>query len=347
MKQKFKKILLFISAITFFSNNISAQLENTRYVLPRTAIDVYVTIEKTTYEPGEFCEYAESLFKSTETQCDKHTQYTITGIRFNPVGVPDTTKVFSINTAKYNINDVKLSDCGILLAINDEPSAIKEFKEFEPQPSRVIPNPKDYMTQDILAAGNKIKMAELIAEEIYDIRDSRNQITRGQADYMPKDSKQFEMMLKKMDLQEEALMSLFTGTTIKDTSEVVFRCIPEGEIKDHIIFRFSKHYGITDGDDLSGEPYYLTIKDLHTVPAVNIDEKTAKRTIVYTNLPGKIEISLSNRKKELANFSLYAGQFGALNPLTTDLFNKKVMTSIVINPTTGSLESINTTQNEK
>lgn len=344
MRQRFKKILLFLSAVTLFSSNICAQQENTRYLLPRTAIDIYVTIEKTEYKPGEFCEYAEVYFKDKGTRCSKHTEYAIKGIRFNPVGIPDTTKIFSLNTAKYNINDIELSDYGVLLAVNDVPSATKDFNEFKPHPAKKIPNPRDFMTQDILAAGNKIKMAELIAEEIFDIRDNRNQITRGQADYMPKDGKQLELMLKKMDIQEEALMSMFVGTTVKDTSEIVLRCIPEGEIKDHVIFRFSKHYGMTDADDLSGEPYYLSVKDLHTVSQIDIDEKTAKRTVIYANLPGKVEVSLANRKKELANFTLYAGQFGSLNPLTNDLFNKKVTTSIVFNPITGSIESINTRQ---
>lgn len=347
MRQGLKKILLFVSAVTLFSSIICAQQENTRYLLPRTAIDIYVTVEKTTYKPGDFCEYSERFFKNKGTKCNKHTEYALKGIRFNPVGIPDTTKVFSLNTAKTNINDVRLSDYGMLLAINDEPTIVKEFDTFKAQPAKKLPNPQDFLTQDILATGNRIKMAELIAEEIYDIRDSRNQITRGQADYMPKDGKQLELMLKKMDIQEQALLSLFEGTTIKDTTEIVFRCIPEGEINDYLVFRFSKHYGITDADDLSGEPYYLSIKDLHTVPTNNIDEKTAKRTVIYANLPGKIEISMKNRNKELAKFVLYAAQYGTLNPLTNDLFNKKVTTSIVLNPITGSLESIETKQSEQ
>lgn len=346
MRQVFRKILLFIFAATLFSNNICAQ-QSTQYMLPRTAIDVYVTVEKTVYNPGEFCEYAERFFKDKNTQCNKRTEYAIKGIRFNPLGVPDTTKMFSASTdSKYNINKLELSDEGILLAINDEPASTKEFAIFEPAPARILPNPQEYMTQDILAAGNKIKMAELIAQEIYDIRDSRNQITRGQADYMPKDGDQLKLMLKKMDLQEEALLSMFVGTTVKDTTEVVFRCIPEGDIKNLMAFRFSKHYGITDIDDLSGEPYYLSIKDLHTVPIKDIDEKTAKRTVIYANLPGKIEVSLSNRNKQLAKFELYAGQYGALNPLTNELFNKKVITNVTLNPITGSIESIDTKQND-
>lgn len=341
----FKRFLLFIFAVTSVAGRMCAQQENTRYMLPRTAIDIYVTVEKTVYKPGEFCDYAERFFKTKKISGSKHTEYAITGIRFNPVGVPDTTKMFSINTeGKNNINSIELSENGILLAINDDAIEVKDFEAFEPHPARVLPNPHDYMTQDILASGNKMKMAELIAEEIYDIRDSRNQITRGQADYMPKDGEQLRLMLKKMDLQEEALLSMFEGTTVKDTSEVVFRCIPKGEMKNHLIFRFSKHYGITDADDLSGEPYYITVNDLQTVPAKDIDEKTAKRTIVYANLPGKIKISLSNRNRELAKFELYAAQYGILNPMTNELFNKKVTTSVVLNPTTGSIDSINTKQ---
>lgn len=43
------------------------------------------------------------------------------------------------------------------------------------------------MTEEILIAGSTAKMAELVAKEIYNIRESKNSLTRGQADYMPKD----------------------------------------------------------------------------------------------------------------------------------------------------------------
>ena len=40
------------------------------------------------------------------------------------------------------------------------------------------------MNQEILSAGSNAKIAELTAEEIYDIRDSRTALIKGEADNM-------------------------------------------------------------------------------------------------------------------------------------------------------------------
>ena len=42
----------------------------------------------------------------------------------------------------------------------------------------------------------------------------------------------------------------------------------------------------------------------------------------------------------MAAYELYAAQFGQVVALDEGLFDKKLLTSIVLNPVTGSLESI-------
>ena len=64
------------------------------------------------------------------------------------------------------------------------------------------------MNEDILSAGSSAKMAELCALEIYDIRDSKSLLNKGQADFMPKDGEQLRIMLANLETQENALMQL-------------------------------------------------------------------------------------------------------------------------------------------
>ena len=71
-------------------------------------------------------------------------------------------------------------------------------ERFVPAPKQPQPNPNDYMNEDILSAGSTAKMAELTAKDIYDIRESRNQLARGQADFMPKDGTQLRIMMENL-----------------------------------------------------------------------------------------------------------------------------------------------------
>ena len=38
-------------------------------------------------------------------------------------------------------------------------------------------NPRDFLTEEILMAGSTAKMAELVAKEIYNIRESKNALS--------------------------------------------------------------------------------------------------------------------------------------------------------------------------
>lgn len=66
-------------------------------------------------------------------------------------------------------------------------------------------NPRDFLTEEILMAGSTAKMAELVAKEIYNIRESKNALVRGQADNMPKDGEQLKIMLANLEEQEAAM----------------------------------------------------------------------------------------------------------------------------------------------
>ncbi|MBQ5618029.1 MAG: DUF4831 family protein, partial [Alistipes sp.] len=55
----------------------------------------------------------------------------------------------------------------------EEPS-VMEIKEAQV-------DAQDFKTRDVLSAGSKLKMAELTANEIYDIRENRTLLVKGQA----------------------------------------------------------------------------------------------------------------------------------------------------------------------
>lgn len=352
-----KKLLLASLLLTAILQQASAQRDKnapdgTGYYLPKTELRFTVQVEKTTYQPGDFAIYAEKYLKMNGVSTQPAVTYRITNISLLTEAERDTSKYHVAPAdSKHNIQTIDIDDNGVLLAVNAEPKQIKRPAPFSPAPKPKAINPRDYMNEDMLSAGSSAKMAELCALEIYDIRDSRSLLSKGQADFMPKDGDQLRMMLNNLDTQERALLQLFTGVTVKDTTETVVTFMPEKPISKHLLFRFSKWLGMTDADDLGGSPYYVSVEDLKQIPAVpdgTISEKRAKdNTGIYINIPGKIRVTLKKGTDQVSAYELYAAQFGETGMLNDDLFGRKLYTSVVLNPVTGSLESLKSEQVKK
>ncbi len=330
--------------------SISAQsVEGTDYYLPKVAMRFTVKVEKTEYNPGKLTPYA-LRFLRTEVEQQPTTTYRLLGISMTPFSEPDTSRHFTLITdKKHSVYKVQRADNGQLLAINADASAPSiPNPTFTAAPRPAQPNPHDYMTEDILNAGSNAKMAELTAREIYDIRDSRNQLNRGEADFMPKDGSQLAIMLNNLDKQETALAQLFTGTTVKDTTwtNIDFVPIREGS---QTLFRLSKWLGLVDADDLSGEPYVITITDKHTVaqPQPTSEEQKEDKNDIGLRVcqPSKIKATVTHNRQTVGVYEVQAPQFGTIESLSGELFGKKQSAKLILDPLTGSVKSIEATIN--
>lgn len=343
-----KKIIFFLVAALGLTQHANAQMpvnDGASYYLPKTAFKFRVLIEKTVFTPGEYAEYAARYLKQTNTVLDGKTSYRILDLKMTPVGVADLTKHFTSKAGpKYNIQKVYVGDNGVLLSVNAEPVVTKDTPLFQPAPKPARLNPREYMNEEILSAGSKAKMAELCAEEIYNIRSSRNDLTRGTAETMPTDGAQLKIMLASLDKQEAALRQLFEGYTEKDTTEQEITVIADQQTTGQLAFRFSEAFGLTTADDLSGEPYYLAITDMQQTPP---DTRTEKEKAsqkddpgLFVNVPGMAHVVLYNANKTVMEKDMFFPQFGRVESLTTDLFNKKLLTIYQLNPVTGTTSGL-------
>jgi len=214
---------------------------------------------------------------------------------------------------------VSLTDDGILLAVNAEaePEELPELPKKVPAPKGV--NGRDFMTQEILAAGSTAKMAQLTAEEIYDIRESRNALLRGEADNTPKDGAQLKLMLDGLDKQSTALESLFKGQTLSSTEVFSFDYDPseifeQGAINQdgassELLCRFSKRLGLVATDDLSGEPVWISVKLVGNLPTTVDDADVAKKKIkmekgLWVNQPARAQISVYTAQEVLVRMEV-------------------------------------------
>lgn len=337
------------TAISTYQPGVTS--EGVVYFLPKTAINITIQVEKATYTPGDFCKYAERYLRIKDVAQEPSVEYRITNIRQEAFAVADTTKRYAVKfDARTSASNIQLSDDGILLVINAE---VKSEKQETRNMSSAeyslssIKNPRQYMSEEILAAGSTAKMAELTAQEIYDIRESQNMLTRGQADYMPKDGEQLRLMLEELKLRDNALTSLFTGVTVRDTTEYTLTIIPDKDSIREVLFRFSKRLGLLDKDDLAGVPYYINIENLKTVPPVdttNPKKKAKQESGIYVNIPGKLRSTVADASHALVTNDFLAGQFGNVELLSGALFNKKFTTHLRLHPLSGGVEKLEADQ---
>lgn len=345
-----KKYILPLFATAMLCVQAQAQeqkpLEGIPYALPQTAVRLSILVEKTHYQPGRLAKYAEKYMKLQNVELEERIQYRIVDTRFHTFGVPDSTKFFVAFTGKkHTINDVQRYRNGVIMAINAKAKEPQEAVVFVPARRQTLPKPEDYMNADILAATSSAKMAELIAKDVYDIRESRNMLSRGQAEFMPKDGEQLKLMLNELQVQESALMQTFEGVTSKDTTEVTFVYIPTKEKNEDLLFRFSQYLGMCDKDDLGGTPYYIKTDNLNILPelpTVADDGKLKDYAGVHVNMPGKIRLSLYKKNELVKSFDLYAAQFGNVVALSGELFSKKQYTELILDPVTGNIEHVKT-----
>lgn len=316
------------------------------YYLPLTAVRMSVLVEHSAFTPGELAAYSELYLKeSAETESSE--QYRIVGTSFSLTQLPDTSRCYSVAIdKKHSLISLSRDQSGVLKAINTQARQAEKPNRFVASKAQKQLNPHDYMSQEILNSGNPSTMARMVAQEIYDIRDSRTSLSRGEADYMPKDGDQLRMMMAQMDTQEKALLQAFTGSTTVDTVEYVVTFVPSPKVDRQMIFRFSKYFGLVDVDDLSGELVYAEAENLDIrpeMPEIPAEVKKQKDTLeLYVVLPGKINLVITTGGEVIGRTEMFAAQYGTVETLPGALWGKKFTTRIVLDPATGAIDSLET-----
>lgn len=345
-----KSIFLLSSALTL-SLLASAQTEVTvgvmqgkdygvTYMLPKTEIEIKVYTTKHTYTPGEFCRYAERYLRLSGVSDDPEIYWTMDKIETRVVGVPDKDNVYFVKMKDKTVAPLmELTEDGIVRSINMPFSGKKKHTQDKSQEKEKAPKEVDvrsFLTEEILMASSSAKMAELVAKEIYSIRESKNALVRGEADNMPTDGNQLKLMLDNLNIQEQAMTAMFAGKEKKEPKTFTIRIVPQ-EQENEVALRFSRKLGATDKDNLAGEPVYISIKNMNVPSLPPTEEEKKKLEGVIYNVPGRARVTLTYEGKELFDNELPVTQFGTKEYLAPVLFNKKSTTKVLFDVNTGGL----------
>lgn len=306
------------------------------YMLPKTEIEIVLQTTRHTYVPGDYCKYAERYLRLNNVSAETEEYWTLDKIKTRAAGVPDKENVYFVKMKDKTVAPLmELTEDGIVRSINMPFSKRQETPQAQVQATEKEVDPRSFLTEEILMTSSNAKMAELVAKEIYSIRESKNALLRGEADNMPKDGAQLKLMLDNLSLQERALTEMFSGKVKEESKTFTIRLTPE-EMSGQVAFRFSKKLGLVAIDDLAGEPYYISITDLKT-PGIPAEDGKKKVEGIAYNLPGKAQVTLTHNNKKLFDEQLPITQFGTIEYLAPILFNKNSTIKVLFDTATGGI----------
>ncbi|KAA6343740.1 hypothetical protein EZS27_008585 [termite gut metagenome] len=345
--------LIIIAGIWFSVSGVFGQTEVTTgishgkdfgvvYMLPKTEIELEAKAIKVVYTPGKFSKYADRYLHQTDISYEAEVYWLLTGVSVRTIGLPDKEQTYFVKMKDKSVAPlIELTADGIIKSIN----VPYERKQKENTITTIIPkkkkaDPHSFFTEEISMTNSSAKMAELIAKEIYNIRESKNTLLRGQAEYIPQDGAQLKLMIDNLNEQEEALLTMFWGTEEREEKSYIFRITPNKEKENEVVFRFSKKLGIVTADNLAGEPIYLNLKDLKSIIIPQQTKKKNEVDGIAYNVPGRAVMTLTKGTEILYKNEFPITQFGIVEYLASALFNSKSTIKVIFNEITGGLTKV-------
>ncbi len=322
------------------------------YNLPTTVFDITIEAEQTVKQPGEYYKYAKK-YLDADNPIAKHVQsWSVKSITITSRGKANSDERYLMQFKKGTTPFLIINEEIFPLAINTENIAD------QPQPTlplAVAPQPsaletdaaKQVISQEMLQSQSSAKRAELAAQQIYALRQSRTDLITGQADQMPPDGQAMKLTLDNISAQEAALTAMFLGTEQKSTDVKTFTFEPDTISSETIIARISDSYGIVDSTDLSGEPIYISLNIIEQ-GELPINEKTGQvkqfpEGGVAYRIPGKATIKAEYAGNIISEDTFDVAQYGVVFGLDPNLFtDKKAPAYVIFDPKTGAIKELGT-----
>ena len=317
------------------------------YSLPVTALEVTVTAERQTQIAGPYARYAKKYLANDNIIAESGEVWTIKSIDVRPYGATDSESRYLMQLKPGATTFIGVAQDGMLLSINREPEVPSApLNKQQPAASDARLSGKEYLKyvdEDFIASQSTAKQAEMLAENIMEVRDAHISLTRGTADNMPTDGRQLELMLNSLRDQEKAMTAAFTGSSYTETLSRTYTYVPE-EDGSEILFRFSDFKGFCAPNDYAGAPVNIkvNITDQGELPVDDKgQEKMLPKDAVRYCIPGEAIVSISFEGETLYNRELEFAQFGVVFGLSPALFtDRKDPSYAIFNPVTGGLQEI-------
>jgi len=308
------------------------------YSLPKTQLCVEIEIEKVNQKPGAFYRYSERYLATSNVIVEQKTTYRLKSVSVKAVAVPDSLRTYQIvPNGSSQLSHLCVNAQGILCGVNVPalPEKLinvnKIIHKYNRPAGNLLPLGEEYMM-----AGSEAKLAEGAAKQIYRIRESRLSLLTADVEKLPADGASMKSMLLGLDEMEHQLTELFVGSTNVEVQVQKIQLTPATAINNEVLFRLSALRGLVAADDLSGVPYYITVKP-QMINATTGDSKTVGG-LNYV-LPASTAVIINDGINTNFSGQFFMPQFGKVVSLPDGLFKQKNI-KVRIDPQTGRLLSI-------
>ncbi|MCM1309896.1 MAG: DUF4831 family protein [Bacteroides sp.] len=324
------------------------------YSLPQTSVDITLEAEQTVAIPGEFYNYAERYLGADAARKavkSASTTWKLLSAVIVPTGeIPSGAETYLMQFKGGSPVFAMLSAEGMPLTINSEDLPAAAEKVALPETKALTKSPLDgnsaryAVTEEMLQSSSLAKRAQLAADQIMQLRQSRQDYLTGQADNMP-DGKALELILKNINAQEEALTAMFLGTVQTSTAVTTVSYTPGNDSAENVVIaRLNALSGFVGANDLSGAPIYLdyTVKSRGELP---LDEKGKQKVFpkggVPYCIPGSALFTVTFDGHILAKSICDVSQLGIVFGIDPTFFsNKKTPGYAIFDPLTGALKEL-------
>lgn len=322
------------------------------YSLPRTALDITIETEHTVTCPGEFNNYANRYLGITDAITTPANSVRIKSVTIVPRGIPGgSDSRWQVQFKKGGAVSMLLTDAGIPVAVNTD-SLMAADSVTLPVAVAAAPTPlevdaaRQAVTQDMTRSSSLSKKAELAAQRIFELRETRSDLLGGNADNPPADGKAMQLVLDNLSAQEAALTAMFAGTKQTYTRVTTLSYTPGATESREILARVSPTEGIVPADDLSGAPISISLTDISKAELPVNEKGEPKRFpkggLAYV-IPGTASVTLTFDDATIAHQNLTLAQLGVVFGIDPDLFtDKKAPAFAIFDPTTGAITTLGT-----
>lgn len=316
------------------------------YTLPVTSLDIYIEAELTEEHPGQFYNYARRHLGINDAVRSDSRTASVKSITVIPRGIPDPKEQWLAQFKPGSSAFMTLADNNIPLGINsDGPAgntdpAIPAPRDAEPSPLET-PAARQAVTQDMARSASVSKKAELAAQRIFELRETRNEILSGQSDNPPADGQSMQLVLQNLEQQEAALTAMFAGTRSSRTVVEHVTYTPDSMGVDGVVIaRLSSVDGLVDASNLAGAPITLSVKVIErgTLPLTEkgLVKSFPKGGVAY-RIPGTAEVSISYAGETILSQEVTLAQLGVVFGINPALFtDRRAPYSLTFSPTTGA-----------
>jgi hypothetical protein len=312
------------------------------YTLPRVELTIEIETTETIQTPGLLAQYAERFLGLTTVCLEPTKSYTISAACIEPKSIPDPTTRYLITPVAKSKNTgfVELTNDGILMGINGlsgqkQPGSPKESslaKVTEALPHQIPQS--SVTTREMQLSASTAKQAELAANQLFNLRETRLSILNQETEQTPADGEALKVVLEEINRMEKYYLELFTGTVSTHKTTKKYTLLPAKE-EEVVLCRFSQQKGLVDKTDLSGSPISLTmvvVNGQKKIALTESNEKTPATPGVYYRIPASVNCTLSADNQLVVQKELTIPQLGWIETLPAN-FTKE----IELNPETGAL----------